>query len=148
MYVLYVIIEYLYPLLTLRTYFATFRFRYWLSNCFYKMIAKRQMPPIVGDSKNDLHGHTYTHTCTLTNVHTHVRTTDRQAAQTNTHARTHARTHTYVLFKPCICRKHSSVLMFCSYWNCTAKRILPSWHGSRRNRTNIFHRPLRMRLFR
>ena len=55
------------------------------------MDAKSQMPPIVEDGTWS-HIHTWTHE----RSYTHAR-----------HTGTHAQTRTNVLFKPCICRKHS-----------------------------------------
>ena len=65
------------------------------------------MPPIVEDGTYDLVTHTRTNARSRTLEHTDARTDSH--ILTDTHARTHAHT-TYVFFKPCIYRKHGSIL--------------------------------------
>jgi len=86
MYVLYVVIEYLYPLLTI-CHISLSLLAIKLS---LQMDANRLMPPIVEDSTYDLVTPTCTHERSRTLVHTHAR-------QTGTHTQTHAHIYTRII---------------------------------------------------
>ena len=110
MYELYVITEYLYPLLTILSHFAFVTGCQIVHTTWMLKGKDHRLLKIAHTTWSHLHTRTLVHawhTGTHIQIITH--------SQTCTHARTPTHTRTHVLFKPCICRKHNYVL------NCVSK---------------------------
>ena len=110
MYELYVITEYLYPLLTILSHFAFVTGCQIVHTTWMLKGKDHRLLKIAHTTWSHLHTRTLVHawhTGTHIQIITH--------SQTCTHARTPTHNRTHVLFKPCICRKHNYVL------NCVSK---------------------------